>query len=152
MNAWKYFLVVLVLFSCTDSQHPENLSIDLLSLPQHNSRPVIFANFNKQILNATAAQESWATNPILITHRFINVPSGHTIIMALNKIDKDIETTHQAILIVDKVPDDDSVRGYRYDITLRKNQKGIWEITRASESWRCWEDRGHKDFDAKPCL
>lgn len=60
------------------------------------------------------------------------------------------DSIFDGIFIFDRVPGDDSVSGYRYDIQLKANADKF-EIVKLDESWRCWPDRGHQYFSADPC-
>ncbi|NNE67428.1 MAG: hypothetical protein HKN33_12750, partial [Pyrinomonadaceae bacterium] len=46
---------------------------------------------------------------------------------------------------------DDSVRTQKTVFKIKKNSDGIWMVTSALRSWRCWEGRGHQDFSAVMC-
>jgi hypothetical protein len=56
-----------------------------------------------------------------------------------------------ATAIFDGVPDDDSVSGHQYSLTLVETDSGALQITDARRSHRCWPGRGHRDFSIKPC-
>jgi hypothetical protein len=46
---------------------------------------------------------------------------------------------------------DDSVRGVRWDITLKKTTAGVWSIKEVKRSWRCWRGAQIDRFAATSC-
>lgn len=71
------------------------------------------------------------------------------------RIRRHLDEHKREIYLVDatfeRVPDDDSVAGYRYFARLRKAGTNVWHVLSARESWNCWEDRGHTTFSTAPC-
>lgn len=141
-------LVVFFISACIKPADQET-SADLLSVAVNHPQPLPFAAFNQRLIDATASKAEWANDPVLLIHTFFGASSGRTLVLTINKIGGP-ENIHKAILIVDG-SDDDSIRGYRYDIKLGKNTQEIWQILEAGKSWRCWKERGHTDFSAENC-
>lgn len=56
------------------------------------------------------------------------------------------------VVVTDDGYADDSVRGAQYRFRLRKDAKGNWRVTAASQGWRCHPGRGSQEFSAKPCI
>lgn len=77
-------------------------------------------------------------------------PDAQTSIFSVKKYEEADHTLYGITLIFDNVPDDDSNSGFRYDIEIKQN-RGIFELVKLEESWRCWPDRGHRHFGAEPC-
>jgi hypothetical protein len=46
---------------------------------------------------------------------------------------------------------DDSVRGERWDIVLRRTANGAWIIGEVRRAWRCWRGRQPDSFTAVRC-
>ena len=58
---------------------------------------------------------------------------------------------YQITLIFDEIPDDDSIKGFRYDVHIKHEPGKAFSLIKLEESWRCWPDRGHQYFDAQAC-
>lgn len=46
---------------------------------------------------------------------------------------------------------DDSVKGKKYVIELYKKE-GNWVVLSLKKNWKCWEGRGHSNWDTEFCL
>ena len=46
---------------------------------------------------------------------------------------------------------DDSIRGERWDIALKKGSTGVWRIHEVKRGWRCWRGEQQDRFAARPC-
>lgn len=66
-------------------------------------------------------------------------------------LERDSDGTWVAALVFDAVPDDDSVSGWRYDLTMTLDDDGSISLERFNESWRCWPERGSQTFGTEPC-
>jgi hypothetical protein len=130
----------------------DNNGIDLLSVGVHDSKSLPFDDFNKRLSDESADKASWGNDPISILQTFIGTSTrSNNIIYSLNKIQNEGRSTYVSIVIFDGIPDDDSIRGYRYDIELDLLSNDSWQIKSAMQSWRCWKNRGHTDFSSENC-
>jgi hypothetical protein len=91
-------------------------------------------------------------NLYLIVSKLFSEPYSRNSSISINILDGEALTVYIVTLIFDNIPDDDSISGYRYDLKLEKNVNGSLRIIEAKESWRCWLDRGHREFSVEPCL
>lgn len=137
----------LAFMSCTDANGDSEQT--LLDVPVESSKP-FDASFLNDILARQSEQGQSASSSLLAALVSLAPDTAPQASMILTARDSDTGN-YRAIAIFDAVPDDDSVSGYRYDITVRIGNGGVLEIIEGSESWRCWEDRGHQTFSTEPC-
>lgn len=141
---------VLLFISCSnrkESQHGPGL----LSIPVKSSESVDLDHFNQQLIELTQRTEN-KKNLFLILSQLWFEPYAQASVISINKMREAPSNAYGATLIFSDIPDDDSVRGYRYDITVKENLQGQWEMTEVKTSWCCWPDRGHDYFSIEPCF
>jgi hypothetical protein len=98
---------------------------------------------------AESFEEPWERDIALVTDEFIQRDT----IEAANSsyqgsVNNDTATTS---LVLDGLFDD-SVRAWRYDLTLSQRPDGTWRIDSARWGQRCQRGRGHQAFTAEPCI
>ena len=143
-----FALSLLIFCSC---QKKEDLFADLSSISVNDSEVIDHTDLNRQLLEAMQNTKR-TDNPLPVLYGLFFEPHAKNSLITIHKVTDDHLDKYKVTLIFDTIPDDDSVRGYRYDLKLKKNAEGLWEITEARKSWRCWPDRGHRFFSAEPCL
>jgi hypothetical protein len=141
--------LVLVIAGCSGASSGVQTGADLLSVPVSSSETRAYEDFNKTVVQARAAGETWAADPGMVARRFIEFGAERSSVMVL-KGSGEHSSRYEVIAVADGFTDD-SVRGRRLDITLERNPDESWRITNARASWRCWPGRGHDDFGTTPC-
>jgi len=110
------------------------------------------ADFNREIEKAAANGENWVKMPTQVVLRMIGEFSeirSRTIEMtAPNAEDADSLT----VTVTDDGFLDDSVRGEKRRLELKRNEQGVWKFVSAGKSRRCREGRGQQDFSTEKCL
>jgi hypothetical protein len=142
------FVVLSTLSSC--SQANKNSGVDLLSIPIESSEHVDLDDLTRRLHELIRAKKSTADLVSLVSELLAPSSYGQSVI-SIDKRRDDQFDVFSVILIADNVPDDDSVSGYRYDVKLKRESKGLLKILEARRSWRCWEDRGHRNFSVDAC-
>ncbi|AZZ91946.1 hypothetical protein EUZ85_14890 [Hahella sp. KA22] len=117
----------------------------LFSIPVLSSENIDISDLNKRI-------STQAENDILAVLSLIGGPIYERGAVSVRSNKKDFEKEYSVVLINDNIPDDDSVSGYRYDIVLKRDKSDNWVLVEMTQSWRCWEDRGHTQFGVEPCM
>ena len=145
----------ILIMSC-HSQDDKNASHHLLLIPIKGSSLIDHQDFDNRLTQITHKLQTTdnsneVDNPLFIISQIWSEPYSRNTVASIEKTTGDSFDTYTAILIFDGIPDDDSVSGYRYDIKLKKDAKGVWQVTEARKSWRCWQDRGHRYFGIEPC-
>jgi hypothetical protein len=98
---------------------------------------------------AESVEEPWERDIALVTDEFVQRDT----IEAANSsyqgsLNNDTATTS---LVLDGLFDD-SVRAWRYDLTLSQRPDGTWRVDSARWGQRCQRGRGHQAFTAEPCI
>ncbi|WP_041598788.1 hypothetical protein [Hahella chejuensis] len=117
----------------------------LLSIPVLSSENIDISGLNKRINNQSESD-------LFAVLSMISGPISEQGAVVVRSNRKGSEKEYSVVLINDNIPDDDSVSGYRYHIVLKRNISDKWIVVEMKQSWRCWEDRGHTQFSAEPCV
>lgn len=139
-----------LLISCS-SQNKKSSNIDLLSIPINGFELINLDSLNRRLQQITQKSDT-PDNLYVVVSKLWSEPSSRNSSISIDKIEDDTFEVYAATLIFDNIPDDDSISGYRYDIKLKKDLQGILQIIEAKQSWRCWQDRGHRYFSVEPCM
>lgn len=148
----------------TDHKFPAEFIVEVVLLPSHvndqitsEKPPATYekldvGTFNEKIGKASAAGETWITDPTRVVanliERFAETRSRNIeIVSKYADITEDL-----TVIITDDGYADDSVRGAQYKFRLKLNDQGIWEVTSAEKAQRCWKGRGHQDYSPQPCI
>ncbi len=123
---------------------------NLLSVELKNTNTVETDDYNRKLANLSNKTQQEA-NIVLILSQLWSYTNTENTAVSVRKSNGEKHDTYQAIVIFDNIPDDDSVSGYRYDIEIHHTTQGNWHVNEVKESWRCWEDRGHRHFGIAPC-
>ena len=117
--------------------------------------PMPVAQFNRQVADAHRHGDSWTLRARSVAIKFLGTtccPGERC--DCQTRVVKERNTSGPAskmITITDQGIPDDSIRGYRYHISLTKLSRGFWQLSRALRSWNCWPGRGHQDFSIERC-
>lgn len=150
-NALLPLILSLFLSASCSSLSLDTLDKYLLSIPVMDSQLISTNEISHRLVN-TAHDSGGIDNPLLIISRLWFEPYARNTVALIDKTKDDSFDIYTSVLIFDNIPDDDSLSGYRYDIKLRKDSSGGWQVTEARKSWRCWQDRGHRYFSTEPCV
>lgn len=136
----------LLIMSC-DLLKENHKHKNLLLITAESSEVLNHDEYNKQlkIISTNIKQE----NLYYILSEVLFIPNARNSVISINK--NSHKNFYGAVIIYDDVLDDDSVSGYRYDIKMHRTESEAWEFIEIRQSWRCWEDRGHRAFSLLPC-
>ncbi|MDH3530279.1 MAG: hypothetical protein OEQ28_11990 [Acidobacteriota bacterium] len=123
-----------------------------LKSPSRESVLINTSDYNLMIIKAAAAAESWVKSPMQVALRLV----GDFQEMKMRKMVFDAPTgdgfdSFKLTVVSDGLLDD-SIRAERLDFELIREANGIWQVSSAKKSWKCWQGRGHQDFSAVPCV
>lgn len=138
---------IIILFSCESSVN----SAELLSVRVESTTPV--AGDELKYYKAGLANQKGAGNVMLDVYRVWgdHYPNAKFTASSMETHKEVDHTLYEITVIFDGVPDDDSVRGYRYDMKI-SSRNGALSVVALDESWRCLSDRGHQGFSSEPCV
>ena len=112
---------------------------------------VDFGSHNEQIEKAAVAGEAWVKEPAQIIARTFGGFSE----MRSKTIEFTAPTADEAdsltVTITNDGYMDDSVRGEKYSLALKLNERGVWKFVTAAKAWRCWPGRGNQDYSTIKC-
>jgi len=147
----KIFLLVFlsILVTSCYSLKTGGISKSLLDVVVKGSQIINHEIYNKRLASMPATTDGGNLYQVLSEIWFIE--NARSSVISIKKVEHDYKNTYAATVIYDNVPDDDSVSGYRFDITIKGKSNNTWELTEVKESWRCWKDRGHREFSVAPC-
>jgi hypothetical protein len=115
-------------------------------------RTVDIADFNKKIVEAAAKNEEWVKFPTQVVAKWLPpFDQFGTRRIEMNSEFADV-TDFLKVVITDDQYADDSVRGERYWVEIKKDAQGVWQIVSAKRAWVCQPNRGHQDYSIAPCL
>lgn len=119
-----------------------------LSLVAHaGDEPMPVAEFNRQTVDAHQHGESWTRSARSTASRFV----GENCCKSTAIREDNIGRIGKRVTITNQGAEDDSIRGYRFRVTLTKALKTPWQIDRAGRAWNCWPGRGHQYFSTARC-
>jgi len=112
---------------------------------------VDFGSHNEQIEKAAVAGEAWVKEPAQIIARTFGGFSE----MRSKTIEFTAPTADEAdsltVTITNDGYMDDSVRGEKYSLELKMNERGVWKFVTAAKAWRCQPGRGNQDYSTIKC-
>lgn len=146
-------ILLISILSATSCQPNNATNTHLLSISVTGSEPYNINTLADKIL-AINNSNTENLNAYEILTRLIHHDKANNSLISINQINHSGHTIYKAVLIFNEIPDDDSISGYRYNVTLKNehNNKTKWQVIDITRSWRCWPDRGHSAFNAEPCL
>jgi hypothetical protein len=98
---------------------------------------------------AESVEETWERDVALVTEEFVQrdmIEAANTTYQG--NANGDIGTTS---IVFDGLYDD-SVRAWRYDLSLSRRDDGTWRVDSARWGQKCQPGRGHQAFTAEPCI
>jgi len=135
MKRWTVLALVFVA-GCAASPAP-----DAADAPVESWEPVAVNEFNARIDSAVASDAAWPSSPLSIALEFLGGDAGarrFTVDQRRNRAEA-ADTT--VIVIVRDGLLDDSVRGDRHRIVLRRLADRTWRVQEVLRAFRC--QRGH---------
>jgi len=121
---------------------------DLAKVPVTSSQTLETHRFNQLILEASFRNEFWIRDTLQVALKFVGPFEGDTRLISHKKNNP----RQERITITIDGLFDESIRGELYQLSLEKNQRGLWQLKEAQKAWRCWCQRGHDDFSIEFCL
>ncbi|VAW60748.1 hypothetical protein MNBD_GAMMA08-3054 [hydrothermal vent metagenome] len=147
--SWALIVFMLLSIASCFSGNKDG-TINLLSIAVKNSELINHDKLNKELLNITRKLQDTENLPLIFSMLWRTQNAQHSV-LSISKTNSEPQGVINVTLILDNIPDDDSVSGYRYDIKIKEVSDLVIEIIQAKKSWRCWEDRGHRNFGVSPC-
>jgi hypothetical protein len=120
----------------------------LMRIPVDSSESIPPDEANKQLAALDTSRDEYSS-PLSVATLLWHQPSAGTSAVAATRVGD--SNSYKAIVILDAVPGDDSVSGWRYDLRLTKTEADKWAVSDLRRSWRCWDGRGHRNFSTEPC-
>lgn len=111
---------------------------------------VDIGNFNKTVQMARENNEEWASDPVMVSFLFVGAADSMTQTIVRNYPSAESRNSATVLITNDNLLDD-SIRGIKYKVDLKKNDNGTWNIQGVGKAVKCWEGRGHTNFSAEPC-
>ena len=123
------------------------LTVGAQALP---GKPIPHQDFNTKVAAARERGEAWVKSPLQVALKLVGDNQE------CRQRNIEIKSTPEAfrdahVVITEDGFLDDSVRGVRYELKLRRSPRGEWQVQAAAKTWRCWEGRGHQDYSTEPC-
>ncbi len=106
------------------------------------------SSFNKKVKKIAKKRGVWTNYAILVALKYV----GESIeckdrIIEIHSNPEPFDTAE--IIITDQGIMDDSIKGYKHKLQLKKHTDSVWMIENALRAWNCW--RGHKEFSTELC-
>jgi hypothetical protein len=141
-------VVGLIAQGCDAKRSSSGRPSDLLTIESTSSQSASTDLLNRQLAEAHAAGQPWASNPIQIVSKLINPELARDAVWAMSG-SGERPSRYRVVVVVDGFADD-SVRGKRYEATLERASSGSWQLRDVSVGWRCWRGRTSV-FGIEPC-
>ncbi len=149
----------------TDHKFPAEFAVEIILLPEfivadivssNNSaasyKTVDIAEFNKKLAESAAKNEAWVKFPTQVIAKWLPpFEEFGSRRVEMNSEFADV-TDFLKVVVTDDQYADDSVRGEKYWVEIKKDAQGVWQIVSAKRAWICQENRGHQDYSIAPCL
>jgi hypothetical protein len=107
--------------------------------------------FNRRIERAAEADSPWVRSPAFVAIQY----TGDSCECAKSSLEVQNEPERfdeAEVIVVHDGLMDDSIRGYRYRLAMKRDERGVWSLTSIRRAWRCWPGRGHEDYSTERCL
>ncbi len=118
------------------------------NVPAYTERIVPTAAFRARL--SAASDSAWARSATLVALTLVGADcqcSGFTVDVQSQPErfdDAEVTVTRDGLM-------DDSVRGERYRLRLRRDPRGRWKLETATYAFRCQLERGHEEYSIEPC-
>lgn len=109
------------------------------------------AKFNRVVEKAAQNNEAWTKDVMQVALKFapelyIEEEGRPSRIIEIAKADIGV-----VVIITDDGFADDSVRGAKHRIELKKGTDGAWKLIKAGRAWTCQSSRGHQNYSRQLC-
>jgi hypothetical protein len=124
---------------------------ELYYIPVESYQKMPTKAFNVKIAKAANKGEAWVKDPSQVAFKFVRSSSagGASVELLWRKNDSVEGPRQSSVTMIDDGYLDGSVRGTRYQLSLKNSKQGIWFLHKAGKAWRCY--RGHADFSTELC-
>jgi hypothetical protein len=137
-----------LLAACADAPTEPPSGAELLSAAVRSTEARDAAAFNRRTAEEAAAGAAWTRDPLLVARAFTGSPGRSEAWHVDGR--GEFPSAYTVVAVFDGFSDD-SVRGERHDIVLRREPDETWRIARARIGWRCWRGRGQRTYSAERC-
>lgn len=138
--------ICLPLVSCDHNHGIDNL----LSVPVIDTEAVsgeILQDYQQLLQNHSHQQAISPSSLQVFGERYVNANAS---IYSINKKSKGDVIHYSVTLIFDRVPNDELVNSYRYDMQL-KLKDSMLVISKMEQSWRCKQGKESQAFSIETC-
>jgi len=135
------------------NENGNDVKCQLYNVPVKSYKTVATSEFNRSVSRAASKGEAWVKDALLVALKFIGHPyEAPPECQLISRENESNPSPSKSIIIVtEEGLWDDSVRGEKYKLELKKDTKGVWQVSKAGIAWRCLRGRGLNDFSAKLC-
>ncbi len=114
------------------------------------------ADFNRVVEKASQNNEAWTKDVMQVALKFVPEMSieeegRRSRIIEVAKADIDTQPGVVVVIITDDGFADDSVRGQKHRVELKKGTDGAWKLVNARKAWTCRPNRGHQNYSTQLC-
>lgn len=153
LNKWYLVLLMMFLISCDQSSRKEmsNTEKQVSSNESDTNNIEKFQEINFNYLNKILSQktEKLSVRQIMNIYYPINIDNeeGNQIITIQERnLDNgtiEVELIHDNQL-------DDSIKAVKH-LMILNNEGGNWEVISLKKNWKCWDGRGHTNWNIELC-
>lgn len=153
LNKWYLVLLMVFLISCDQSSRKEmsNTEKQVSSNESDTNNIEKFQEINFNYLNKILSQktEKLSVRQIMNIYYPININNeeGNQIITIQERnLDNgtiEVELIHDNQL-------DDSIKAVKH-LMILNNEGGNWEVISLKKNWKCWDGRGHTNWNIELC-
>lgn len=153
LNKWYLVLLMVFLISCDQSSRKEmsNTEKQVSSNESDTNNIEKFQEINFNYLNKILSQktEKLSVRQIMNIYYPINIDNeeGNQIITIQERnLDNgtiEVELIHDNQL-------DDSIKAVKH-LMILNNEGGNWEVISLKKNWKCWDGRGHTNWNIELC-
>ncbi|HBB31671.1 MAG TPA: hypothetical protein DDZ80_01740 [Cyanobacteria bacterium UBA8803] len=113
-------------------------------------------DFNRVVEKAAQNNEAWTKDVMQVALKFVPEMSieeegRRSRIIEVAKADIDNQPGVIVVIITDDGFADDSVRGQKHRVELKKGADGAWKLINAWKAWTCQPNRGHQNYSTQLC-
>jgi hypothetical protein len=113
------------------------------------------AEFNRVVEKASQNNEAWTKDVMQVALKFapkMHIEEEGSPSRIIEIAEADIDTQLGVVVIItDDGFADDSVRGEKHRLELKKGADGAWRLINAGKAWTCWPNRGHQNYSTQLC-
>ncbi len=130
---------------------PKGITMNDLQAWEKSGQVMAFSSFNTELKKAHKDGADWTKSPLLVALQFAGPEMSSRVKTVRAESTSGGESFTKLLVYVEEDGYlDDSVRGRM--ILLRMESTGQqWQLTKATQVWKCWKNRGHEDYSSTPC-